>query len=235
MAVGALIVAIVSALAAVGLTLYARQQDKTARDALEATRVAAAAAKESAAASERSASAAEAAMALETGRRHEELAPRYRVEVIPKGPGIPFPMMSVFLVGPPELGSIDGLTVTIRDTNPWPSSWKESQMPEPATPEQLAEGIYGPYRFYPDPHTDAAGRVASREGMQVGDELRFSLDPTSPPSWSSWEQGPWQLWMGTRLLLRLEARREGWEPWTRLCEIDSAVDAGHGRATVEVP
>ena len=34
-------------------------------------------------------------------------------------------MLSVFLVGPPELGRLDGLTVTIRDTNPFPSLWKE--------------------------------------------------------------------------------------------------------------
>jgi hypothetical protein len=237
MAVGALIVAIVSALAAVSATLYARRLDKTAGDAVEATREAAAAAKESAAASGRSASAAEAGVALETGRRHSELTPRFRVVVIREGQGVAFPMMSVFLVGPPELGRLDGLTVTIRGNNRrWPTMWQEPQMPEPATPEQLAQGIYGPYRFYPDTHTDAAGRVASREGMQVGDELRFSLDPTSPPPWSSWEQGPWQEWVGTEwvgteLWLRLEARRKGWEPWTLTCEIDSAAEP----ATVEVP
>jgi hypothetical protein len=165
MAVAALIVAIVSALAAAGAVVYARRLDRTAGDAVAAVRDAAAAAKESAAASVRSASAAEATMALETGRRHEELAPRYRVEVTRAGERLA--MMSVVRVGPPELGRLDGLTVTIRDTNPFPTNWKESQMPEPATPEQLAEGIYGPYRFYLGADTDAAVSVAMRKSPCV--------------------------------------------------------------------
>lgn len=70
--------------------------------------------------------------------------------------------------------------------------------------------------------------------MQLGGELRFSLDLTSPPSWSSWLQEAWQGRMGTWVWLRLEARLEGWEPWPLLCELDSAADTGHDRSTVEV-
>jgi hypothetical protein len=228
MVVAALIVAIVSALAAVGAVVYARRLDGTVRDAVAATRDAAAAAKESAVASGRSASAAEARAALEAGRRHSELTPRFRVVVTRENPRVPFPMLSVVLAGPAELGRLDGLTVTIRDARP--SMWKEPHMPDGgATPEQIAEVVWGPYRFYPS--TDAAGRVASGEGMQVGEGLSFSLGPTFPPSWSSMEPEAWRVQVGTWLLLRLEARREGWEPWTLTCEIDLAAEPN----TVEVP
>lgn len=125
MAVGALIVAIVAALGAVGAAWFARRQAKTAGDALEEARQATAAAQEAAVASERSAIAAEAGMALETSRRHEELTPRFRVTVTRSGK---FAMLSVILLGPPELGRLDGLTVTIRDTEPWPPGWKERDM-----------------------------------------------------------------------------------------------------------
>lgn len=217
--------AIVSALAAVGATVYARRLDKTAGAAVEATRQAAAAAKESAAAAGRSAIAAEAGMALETSRRHEELTPRFRVAVKRYSE---FSYMTVFLLGPLELGRLAGLTVTIRDTDRFPIPERSDH---PWTPEQRAELIFGPYRFSPGTATDAAGRMASHEGIQVRDELNFIMSPTSPPSWSGWEPGDWLEWVGTWLRLRLEARREGWEPWTLTCELDLAAEP----AMVEVP
>ena len=226
MAVGALIVAIVSAVAALGAGWYARQLDKTAKAAVAATRDAAAAAKESAVASGRSASAAEKGVALETGRRHSELAPRFRVVMKREKPQVPLPSLSVFLLGPPELGHLDGLTVTIRDD----PHLRDTTSVDGATPEQIAEMVWGPYQF--PPSTDATSHVASGEGMKVGDELLFILQRTKP-SWPPLESNPgaWQLLTRTLLLLRLEARREGWEPWTLACEIDSTDE----QTTIEVP
>ena len=69
-AVGALIVAIVSALAAVGAVWYARRLDGRASEAVTV-------AQQSAAAAERSAVASEKRAALESARRHDELTPRW--------------------------------------------------------------------------------------------------------------------------------------------------------------
>ena len=69
-AVGALIVAIVSALATVGAVWYARRLDGRASEAVTV-------AQQSAAAAERSAVASEKRAALESARRHDELTPRW--------------------------------------------------------------------------------------------------------------------------------------------------------------
>jgi hypothetical protein len=228
MAVGALIAAIVSALAAAGAAFYACRMDRTAKDALAATQAAAKAAKTSAEASVRSASAAERGVSLEVERRHTELRPRFRAELIREIRFLPFPVVTVVLLGPPELGRLDELKVTIRDSRRPAAGWKEPGMPE-ATPKQMDEVIWGPYRFFDG--DDAMGRVASKEGMAVGDERRFNLVPTSPPSWAPAEPEAWQIRVGTLLRLRLEARRDEWEPWTLACEVDSAAEP----TTVEIP
>jgi hypothetical protein len=75
--------------------------------------------------------------------------------------------------------------------------------------------------------------VASGKGMPIGEKLLLPLFRTKPPSWSALaeEPGAWQLLTRTLLRLQLEARREGWEPWTLACEIDSTDE----QTTVEVP
>jgi hypothetical protein len=228
MAVGALIAAIVSALAAAGAVIYACRMDRTAKAALKATQDAVEAANTSATASVRSASAAELGVSLEVERRHTELRPRFRVDLIPESRVVRFPVVAVVLLGPPELGRLDELKVTIRDTRRPAAGWKEPGMPE-VTPEQMDEVIWGPYRFFEG--DDATGRVASKEGMAVGDERRFSLVPTSAPSWAPAEPEAWQIRVGAVLGLRLEARREGWEPWTLPGQVDSAAES----TTVEIP
>jgi len=108
MAIVALIVAIVSALAAAGAVWYARRLDGRVAEAVTAAR-------QSAAASERSAVAAEQRASLELARRHDELTPRFRVSVEPR---VDLLRLLVFLQGPPELARLDRLTVTIRDDRP---------------------------------------------------------------------------------------------------------------------
>jgi type II secretory pathway pseudopilin PulG len=93
MAIAALVVAIVSALAAVGAAVYARRLDGRAKEAV--------------AAAGRSAAASEKRAALEGERRHAELTPRFRVRVAPADAEKVFRSLMVALAGPPELGRVD--------------------------------------------------------------------------------------------------------------------------------
>jgi hypothetical protein len=148
--------------------------------------------------------------------------------------------MAVFLTGPPELERLDALTVTIRDDHTWRGQHTLAGGP---TPEQLAEQIWGPYRFTPGsgpgadsvhgiPGADPTGRTIPTRGMPVGEELPFHLELTRPPTWSQQLTDSWRQARGSVVRLRLECRRDGREPWTLACEIDTA---GNGLRTVEVP
>ncbi len=227
MAVWAVIAAIVSAVAAVAAVFYAWRMDRTAKGSLEASCIAAEAAKTSAAASVRSASAAERSVSLEVARRHAELTPRFRADLTPEGPGVRSPLLTLFLLGPPDLERIDELKVTIFDTKRPAAGWKEPGKPE-ATPEQMDAVLWGPYRF-----SGGNGKhdEASKDGMPVGQDRRFSLAPTSAPSWAPAEPEAWRFRVGTSLGLQIEARREGWEPWT----VTGRVDASAERPTAEIP
>jgi len=241
-AVAALIVAIVSALAAVVALLYARRLDEKASQAVAAAQQSAAAAVRSADAAElsvpaaqRAAAAAEERAALESARRHDQLTPRFRIWVSsgPRGePRMDVGRLFVVWLGPPELARLDGLTVTIRDDRP--------DRAEGLTPEQIAEQIWGPLRFdlLPDGvpmgeyrAADLGGRVAVTGGMLIGEEVPFALTPTWPPRQWSRELSEWQDEVGTVLRLQLEARREGYEPWT----LTGAIDVAGESRTVEVP
>jgi hypothetical protein len=220
MDIAALVISIVSALGTIGAVWYARRSDRSAS---------------------RSAIAAATTAALDTQRRNAELTPRFQVTCQPSNPGSTTLRLGVLLAGPPELGRLDKLTLVIRDDHPWRS--QRTPLAGGPTPEQVAEQIWGPCRLTPGvgpgadsvrgiPGADAAGRTNPTGGMPVGEELPFQLEPTFPPPWSQQPMENWQHERGTVVRLRLECQREGWEPWTLTCEIDTA---GEGAKTVEVP
>jgi hypothetical protein len=220
MDIAALAVAIVSALCAAGAVWYARRSDRSAA---------------------RSAVAASTTAALDIQRRNAELTPRFRVTCEPSNPGSPTLRLRVFLAGPPELERLDALTVTIRDDNPWRS--QGTPLAGGPTSEQVAAQIWGPYRFIPGtgpgadsirgiPGADPTGRTTPTGGLPVGEELPFFLEPTFPPPWSQQPQDNWLKERGPVVRLRLECHRDGWDPWTLTCEIDTS---GDGPGTVEIP
>jgi hypothetical protein len=139
MEVTALVVAIVSAVAAVGAVLYARRLDRLAARTV-------AAAGKSAAATEKSAAAVEIALALDRDRRHAELTPRFRVTFRrPPDPELALDL-NVHLNGPLELGQLDELIVTILDDDEWRRQGIRRTGLQ--RDEQLsAAQIWGPYRF----------------------------------------------------------------------------------------
>ncbi len=198
MAIAALVVAIVAALAAVGSFWFARRSAR--------------AADRSAVAAEKSAGAAEKSAALETARRHDELAPRFRVSVGPWSHfiGEKTRELTVFLAGPPELGRLDALTVRIRDDRLGrPERPARRRGARPAAPQ-----VWGPYRFTPGtgpgadpdrgiPGADPTGRVTPTGGMPVGESLPFQLEATRHTPEAALVQA------GTVLRLQLEARRGG--------------------------
>jgi hypothetical protein len=167
MVIAALVVAIVSALAAVAAVVYARRLDRAVKQAVAAAR--------------RSAVASEERSRLETGRRHDELTPRFRVSVKGAGMetfGIENLLLTVFLAGPAALGVLDGLTVMIRNDHLWRG--KVSRVAGGATDEQVAAHIWGPYRFTRSSGQggqagDSTGRTMVTDGVPVGESLEFSL------------------------------------------------------------
>jgi hypothetical protein len=225
MAVVALVVAIVSALAAGAAAVYARRLDETAKEAV-------AAARDSAKAAERSAIASETRAVLEGQRRHAELTPRFRVTVERLRPGWGVLQLTVFLAGPPDLGRVDSLTVRIRDDDPWRFMGDPVLLGRPR--EEMAAQIWGPYRFTAPPdwlEGDATGRVGTADGMPVGEPLTFRwLQPTRPPEWSVLPVERWRELAGTVVRLQLECSRGG-ESWSLPCEVDVASLP----VTVEVP
>lgn len=104
MALSALLVAIVSALAAISGLAYSRRSAKAADKSAEAA--------------EKSADAAAVTARLDVDRRHSELTPRFRITCEPAG-GPGGMRMTIALTEPPELERLDELIVTIRDDHPW--------------------------------------------------------------------------------------------------------------------
>jgi hypothetical protein len=219
--------AVVAALAAVAAARYARRLDETAKSAARAAKEAA--------------EAAAATAALDKQRRNAELTPHFRISREPSNSGSATASLKVFLCGPPELERLDTLTVTIRDDHPWRA--QGSPLAGGPTTEQVAAQIWGPFRFVPStgpgansvrgiPGADATGRTTPTGGLPVGEELTFALERTQPPPWSQQSTQDWWRDRGTLVRLRLECRRDGWEPWVLTGEIDII---GNGLTTSEIP
>ena len=209
MVITAFVLSIVSTLTAVWSIWYARQSARSAQ---------------------LSAGAAETTAELDSDRRHAELTPQLRVTCEPLNPGSTTLRLQVFLVGPPELQRLDGLTAVIRDDHPW-----RAHIGAPtagATPEQIAEQIWGPYMFTPGvgpgadpvrgiPGADRTGRTTPTGGMPVGEVLPFQLEPTRPPTWFAQSPDDWKRERGPVVRLTMECSRDGMEPWTLKCEINT--------------
>jgi hypothetical protein len=197
--------------------------------------------RKSANASVNAASSAAITAGLDADRRHSELTPRFRITVSPTNPGSDTLKLVIYLNGPAELGRLDELNVTIRNDHHWRG--ETTQLAGGPTQEQIAEHIWGRWRFIPSvgpgadsirgiPGADDTGRTCPTRGMPVGEELQFALEPTQPPRWSEQTTEQWHAWMGNYLRLRLECRRDGHEPW--LLTVEMTID-DQGVGFTEVP
>jgi hypothetical protein len=169
----------------------------------------------------------------ELAHRRRELTPQLRITCGPLNPGSTTHRLVVALLGPPNLGALTELTVSIRDDHPGRA---ESVRPGVGpTAEQVAGQIWGPYRFTPgtgpgaDPTigvagADASGRTTVTGGLEVGEALPFILEPTLPPNWAEGlTSEQWSAQVGTVVQLSLECR-QGKNVWPLRAEID--VEAG---------
>jgi hypothetical protein len=220
MALASLIVSIFTGLAGTAAAVFAWQ--------------AARASAQSAGASEKSASAAATAAELELDRRHSELKPRLRVAIRQANPGSADLELSITLLGPPELRELSGLAVTIR--NNLPASPPVRSLPNGPTPEQVADQIWGPYRFVPHtgpgadpthglPGADSTGRRTTASELPVGEEHIFALEPTAPPPWTSWDPHSWLIdGCGFDIKFKVECHHASWRAWTLTGELGTAAD-----------
>jgi hypothetical protein len=249
MEIAALVVAIVSAVfAGAALVYYRRSAQAAEGSAVDSARSAdaaersAGAAERSAEAAARSADAAAVTAKLDTDRRHAELTPRFRITCAPSNPGSETLRLAVYLLGPPELKRLDGLAVRIRDDHPWRA--QGTPLAGGPTPDQVAEQIWGRWRFTPGtgpgadpvrgiPGADPTGRITRAGILPVGEELPFQLEPTWPPPWSHQALDSWQQQVGPWLRLLLECYRHGQPPW--ILPVEILIEDGVGFTEVPKP
>jgi hypothetical protein len=58
--------------------------------------------------------------------------------------------------------------------------------------------------------------------MPVGEEHIYALEATLPGPRSAWNRQQWVAQVGSTLRLRVESRKEGWDPWIAVGEINVA-------------
>ena len=171
---------------------------------------------------------------IESDRRHSELCPRFRVTCEPWGPGQPMRRLRVMLLGPPSLGRLDGLTVSIRDDHFLRADGSLSA--GGPTRDEIRRQIWGPWRFTPGTgpgqvaRADQTGRETPYDAvLPVGEELVFQLERTMPPPWvTGTTPDQWQRERGTMIRLGFDARHTEFGSWTLPCEID----LGSGEADI---
>lgn len=174
--------------------------------------------------------AAKIATAMEKERRHAEMRPRYLVTCQAPAFAGGQTRLVVKLTGPGELEELNELTVTIRDDNFF--RLKPASTPGQA-PDSVNDHVWGPLRFVPSTGpgvgtrpgavgADAAGRATTTVGLPVGEEHVYVLQATFPPSHSNWNEEHWRDVVGVNLKFRVEGRKDGWEPWIAVGELDAS-------------
>lgn len=171
MDIASLVVAIVALVVSIFSTAYARRSARSG---------------------DKAAIAAGETAALDGQRRHEELTPHFKISCI--AAGVEQRKLEIKLIGPPSLGRLDGLTVTIRDDNPWLA--EATSLASGPSAEEVRKQIWGPYRFTPGtgpgadpvrgiPGADRDGHSTPTGGMPVGETLPFFLEPVTRPHCAS--------------------------------------------------
>lgn len=164
--------------------------------------------------------AGERVTSIEASRRHDDLTPELVIRCQEQGDGQAG--LTVQLAGPAGLDRLDEVTIAIRNDRPGRDSpGPGSQL----TAEQLAGVIWGPYRFsLGQDHTAPPGRTYGPVPLPKNEPLPVALERAFPPSW----HGDPQRWRAqyddAPVRLQVTCRRDGYEPWTVLCEVGVEAD-----------
>lgn len=151
---------------------------------------------------------------IERDRWHKELTPLLRLKLeADQG------MLYVRFDGPASLGKIS-VQLSLRD------DFDRSGVPSLAggpTPQQIAESIWGPYRFRPGVDgADHRGRGVAAFPLEADDRTRLAVDPSLKPSWYEGAEGEnrWrQQWRNARIRLWADCEAPGHKPWRLSFEV----------------
>jgi hypothetical protein len=180
--------------------------------------------------------ATEALTAIEAERRWQELMPTFITTFTPLNSTGPAIHLDIELVGPLALQRVDSLTVRVRDDRPGRDQVGAARPRDAAALEQLKAQVWGPYRFTPhvgpDGHHRADGngrQVDVGAPLEVGEGLRFQLEPTRPPAWMHADgvdagkaEEEWSQMVGSDIRLTITAQARGLQPWVVPIEINAA-------------
>ena len=153
--------------------------------------------------------------AIEVTRRHEDLTPDLDIRCNHfEGGDL---IVELELTGQAGLDRLDEVRVRIRNDRPYRTT------PRPGnglSAEQLADAIWGPYRFSPDVRdTDRLGREHGPFSLPKQEPYKLSLEPSLVPSWFTVPDMWRRQYEGTPIRLEITCRRDGYEPWVVPFEI----------------
>lgn len=158
---------------------------------------------------------------IERDRRHEELAPKFRVTCAEVANAGGFAELGVTLTGG-GLDHLDELTIEILDET-GSDHWARG-LPQGVTQEQAAMFVWGPWEF----NTGASDQVVSNRRSKPRPYSRMSgqnwdvlsLQRTRPGHWmTATGAGDWRDEHGGPVRLLLTCRCDAYEPWSLLYEI----------------
>lgn len=178
--------------------------------------------------------------AIESARRHQELAPTLCWTLSEPTSGSQVVELFLELHGPNALERLNRLHVRIRDDRPGRDEVPLSYEGTLLTPEEIRRQVWGPLRFSPGlgpgpNRADQDGRsVAVNSGLQVGEGLRFQLEATRHPwHWRRDDEAAdadWRAMVGRRLRLTVTAFADGEQtpPWVIPDEVEVTEMKPHG-------
>ncbi|MGI9000774.1 MAG: hypothetical protein ACR2GH_03830 [Pseudonocardia sp.] len=132
-----------------------------------------------------SARSAEALTRIERERRQAELRPRFELTCTGATVG-PSATLQVRLAGPPELGGLDDVHVTIRDDR----RRQPTMIANGPSSDDIASVIWGPLRFRTGVNgADRLGRDVAPFPLDVAESTTLALEESHSPRWvdsTSW-------------------------------------------------